>query len=153
MGFDWHGLAKRSKVVDVGGNFGHTARYLLHHAPNIGSVTVQDLPDVIDQAVKKPLERDLKARLSFQAHNFFEPQPIRDADIFLYRGVFVDWPEEKALEILRSVVSSIKPGALLVINEPIIQNMASSDATNSYKAKITRLLDMQSKSLAPVNPT
>lgn len=145
-GFDWCAIAAGSKVVDIGGSFGHTARHILRHAPNIGSLTVQDLPDVIEQASKEPLDTDLEDRMQFQAANFFDIQPVTDADIYICRGIFVDWPEEKALGIIRNLVPSMKIGSILVVNEPIIQNLTSHN-TNLYATKITQLLDLQSKCL------
>ena len=36
-----------------------------------------------------------------QAHDFFTPQPVVDADIFLLRHIIHDWPDAKVTEILK----------------------------------------------------
>lgn len=113
-GLDWHSLGE-IQVVDVGGSYGPTAIPLLRHAPNITKITVQDLPEVIAEAQAKPQPDDIAARLEFQVGDFFQPQQIKDADVYYMRHVLHDWPQDKALEILRNLVPSIKSGALLVM--------------------------------------
>lgn len=139
--YDWVGLGD-VEVVDVGGSMGYVAVELLKYSPSIKKVTVQDLPDVIDEArASPPLQAaEVADRLEFQGASFFDPQPIKDADIYLFRHVFHDWPQEKAEEIIRNVVPSMKPGARLVIADYILYPTGEDDL---YSSKMARVADMQ----------
>ena len=139
--FDWAALGA-AEVVDVGGSFGHVAIDLLKYAPNLKRVTVQDLPDVVEEARANPLPQAacVADRLHFQPCSFFDPQPIRDADVYLFRHVFHDWPDEKAREIIRNTTPSMKPGSRLLVAEYILYPTGEDDP---YSAKMARVADMQ----------
>ena len=40
------------------------------------------------------------------AHDFFKPQPIRNASVYFMRMILHDWPDYKALEILKALRSA-----------------------------------------------
>lgn len=48
---------------------------------------------------------------------YFTEQPIKGADVYLLRSVLHDWPDEYALQILRSLIPAMKPGSRVVLNE------------------------------------
>lgn len=137
-GFDWRSLGE-VQVVDVGGSSGVTALPLLRHAPNIAKLTVQDLPEVIAEAQSKPKPDDVASRLDFEVGDFFQPQQTTDADVYYLRHILHDWPLDKAVEILRNQVQSIKAGARLVINDAV--GVQSSE--NPYASMIARAADLQ----------
>ncbi|KAF2640550.1 S-adenosyl-L-methionine-dependent methyltransferase [Massarina eburnea CBS 473.64] len=139
--YDWAGLG-HAKVVDVGGSVGHVAVDLLKYVPALKKVIVQDLPEVIEDARANPIPQvaDVADRLEFQGYNFFDPQPIQDADVYLFRHVFHDWPNQKAEEIIRNVVPSMRSGSILIVVEYILYPTGEDD---SYSAKMARTADMQ----------
>ncbi|KAK2462797.1 hypothetical protein APHAL10511_005188 [Amanita phalloides] len=108
-GFDWDRLPKNSTVVDVGGGIGSTSM-LLASAFSEGDsdlgfrFVVQDRPVVVamgEKAWKVQCPALLEnGTVKFQVHDFFTPQPIRDAAVFLLRVVLHDWPDDFARQIL-----------------------------------------------------
>lgn len=52
-----------------------------------------------------------------QAHDFFEPQPVKDAALFLLRLVIHDWADHEALEILRHLARVATPSTRLLLVE------------------------------------
>ena len=49
------------------------------------------------------------------AHNFFAPQPVKNASVFVVRQVIHDWPDKECLEILRHLRDAATPHTRLMI--------------------------------------
>ena len=49
------------------------------------------------------------------AHDFFTPQPVTDASVFVVRQVLHDWPDKQCLEILRQLRGAATPNTRLMI--------------------------------------
>ncbi|PFH49598.1 hypothetical protein AMATHDRAFT_147362 [Amanita thiersii Skay4041] len=115
-GFDWHTLPKNSLVVDVGGGIGSTSLLLASafssEDDGLGlKFTIQDRSVVVDIGEKawKAQSPELleSGAVKFQGmwsvsimHDFFTPQPVKDAAVFLLRVVLHDWPDDFAHQIL-----------------------------------------------------
>lgn len=79
--YDWERInAKGGTLVDVGGSHGFVPVEIGQKYPNMRFV-VQDLPKTIQSAPALP--EGVKDRISFQAHDFYTPQPVKDADSML----------------------------------------------------------------------
>jgi hypothetical protein len=113
-GISWEASAT-GVLVDVGGGRGAVAVDVARHFPGIRCV-VQDLPDVIEGA-KVPEDLKEGSRLSFMAHDFFQEQPIKHADVYLLRWVLHDWSDKYAVKILRALIPALKSGARVLISE------------------------------------
>lgn len=59
-------------------------------------------------------------RIQFVEHDFFTPQPVKDGDIYLLRMVLHDWPDDKAVDILRLVAEAMKEGSRIVIMDMVL---------------------------------
>ncbi|KAF2795188.1 sterigmatocystin 8-O-methyltransferase [Melanomma pulvis-pyrius CBS 109.77] len=112
---DWSSVGKAT-VVDVGGSAGHDAIVLAKNFPEL-TITVQDLPQV-QPVFEANLPADLKSRVSFTPHNFFEPQPV-SADIYIFKMILHDWPDEEAAKIIRGLIPALKTGARIIFFEYI----------------------------------
>ncbi|KAK4497294.1 hypothetical protein PRZ48_011744 [Zasmidium cellare] len=111
-GFDWQSLGKGT-IVDVAGGIGTVSRSLAKHFPELNFI-VQDQPEVLAQA--PPVEDESsKARITFMEHDMFTPQPIKDADIYFFRRVFMEWDDDKAVQILRNLTPGMTPGKSRVV--------------------------------------
>ncbi|EEH18615.2 hypothetical protein PABG_07675 [Paracoccidioides brasiliensis Pb03] len=113
--YDWKAAGKAA-VVDVGGSAGHDAVVLARHFPDL-NIIVQDLPKV-RPVFEADLPSDLKSRVSFMEHDFFQPQPVQ-ADIYVFKMILHDWPDHEAARILRALVPALKPGARVILFEYI----------------------------------
>lgn len=115
--FPW-GSGGELTVVDVGGGLGHVSRALVAHSPTIKCI-VEDSPDVIVQG-QEGLPTDLRGRISFQAHDFFQEQPVKGADVYLLRLVLHDWSDKYSKMIIKALIPALKPGAKVVINDRVV---------------------------------
>ncbi len=55
--------------------------------------------------------------IEWMAHDYFTPQPVVGADVYLYRFVFHNLYDEKAIDVLRAAIPALKPGARILIND------------------------------------
>ncbi|KKZ63273.1 hypothetical protein EMCG_00256 [[Emmonsia] crescens] len=110
---DWKAVGKAT-VVDVGGSAGHDAVVLARNFPDL-NIIVQDLRKV-KPVFEAELPSDIKTRVSFIEHDFFQPQPVQ-ADIYIFKMILHDWPDYEAARILRALVPALKPGARVILFE------------------------------------
>ncbi|KAF2795491.1 O-methyltransferase [Melanomma pulvis-pyrius CBS 109.77] len=125
-GFDWETLPPGATVVDVGGSGGHASVALASAFPNLNFI-VQDLPETVanaEVAFAGNIEQNgssVEKRLRFMAHDFFTPQPVTNADIYLLRMIIHDWPDEVAIKILGHIKDALKkPGARILVMDTIL---------------------------------
>lgn len=104
-------------VVDIGGSHGDLCEALLREYPAITKAIVQDLPEVTAINLQNGAPKDLAGRIEYRAYDFFQPQEIGDADVYIFRTVLHDWPDEYVVRILRNQVAALKAGARLLIND------------------------------------
>lgn len=79
---------EKAVIVDVGGGHGAVSLALANATKNVRFV-VQDLPITASQGAEL-LPAELKERVSFMAHDFFDDQPVKGADVYFFRLVPVD---------------------------------------------------------------
>lgn len=122
--FAWSSLPQSSNlVVDVGGSKGHVSLHLAQAYPHL-NVIVQDLPEIINGAADHlSLQEENKTslkRIEFMAHDMFETQPVKNADVYLLRYVLHDWGDQYCIDIIRNLVPALKKGARIVIQDHIL---------------------------------
>ncbi|KAH8683687.1 O-methyltransferase-domain-containing protein [Ilyonectria robusta] len=127
--FDWKSLGEAT-VVDVGGSSGSTATMLATTHPKL-KLVVQDLPGPISNARSQVLKlsEDVKSRISIMEYDFFTPQPVRGADIYLLRTILHDWPDTDAVKILRRIVEAMGPSSRLLIMDVVLPKPGSGPTT------------------------
>lgn len=86
-------------VVDLGGSTGVAMIALTIKFPRLTAV-VQDLRNPIAGHLMPPPEA--RGRIRFMAHDFFNEQPVKDADVYFFRLVFHDWSDKDCFRILRA---------------------------------------------------
>ncbi|CAN8104537.1 unnamed protein product [Discula destructiva] len=140
--FDWASLGQ-AQVVDVGGAQGHISIGLAKLFPHLTFI-VQDLEKMI-QAAKAPEEDlELRQRVRFMAHDFFGPQPVKDAEVYLIRMVFHNWSNKYCLRILHGLVPALKFGAKIIIQDNF---MPEPGTVAQWKEKRLRANDINMTSL------
>ncbi|KAI1127775.1 O-methyltransferase-domain-containing protein [Nemania abortiva] len=119
--FPWASL-KDGTVVDIGGGNGHISIGLAQKFPSLHFV-VQDIsPQMLSQAQQQQQDHG-DGRVTFQQHDFFDPQPVQDASAFLLRQCLHNNSDSDAVRIIRAVVPALErcaPGTPLLINEVIL---------------------------------
>ncbi|KAL9079180.1 MAG: hypothetical protein Q9157_001931 [Trypethelium eluteriae] len=125
-GLDWAALGK-AKVVDVGGNSGTAALALAREFPELRFV-VEDLSEPIRnaQAQAKSLPAEIAGRIDFLEHDFFTPQPVKGADVYLLRLIIHDWPDADAVRILKALARVMKEGSRIVIMDMVLPRPGTS---------------------------
>jgi len=116
--YDWASLGKAT-VVDVGGSHGNVSIALAKEFPDL-QLVVQDLPKVVEDA-KTKFPAELSDRVAFQAHDFFEEQPVKNADIYYFRWILHDWSDKYCVKILQALIPALKPGARLLFSERCLE--------------------------------
>ncbi|KAH9484887.1 4-O-methyltransferase 1 [Psilocybe cubensis] len=122
--FDWRSLPKESVVVDVGGGIGGSSLVLAKNLPDI-KIVVQDKPTVLAEGATALWEREMpealaSGRVTLQAHDFFTPQPIKNASVFFLKQVIHDWPDPYATKILSELRKAARPDTRLIIVDSAI---------------------------------
>ncbi|KAI1124453.1 putative O-methyltransferase [Nemania abortiva] len=140
-GFDW-GAIGAGTVVDVGGSEGDAAFAIAEKYPNI-KLTVQEVPEVVANAVSSNKRPELK--VEFMAHDFFKEQPVKNADVYLYRWILHNWPDKYCVQILNALIPALKPGARVLIMDFVMP--APSALPNSINKKL-RAMDVTMMEIA-----
>ena len=138
-GYDWSAVGG-GKVVDVGGSLGHTSLAIAEKNPQIDFV-IQDLPEVVEQGRAKVPDA-ASQKLEFVAHDFFQEQPIKDADIYLLRQILHDWPDAEATTILKNLVASMKPSSKIVIMDQVVPPPGSLPNAQEKAGRVIDLVVM-----------
>ena len=107
---DWTGV---KTFVDLGGAHGSLSFEVAKKVPSVKCI-VQDLPFILSTA-KAPEE--VASRIEYMPHDFFQPQPVKGADIYFFRWIFHNWSDKYAIKILKSLIPALKKGARIVANE------------------------------------
>ena len=98
-GFDWRSV---STVVDVGGGWGEVCIGLAERFENL-SLTVQDVQHVIQG--RPPCQSDnVRNRVKYVEHDYFSDQNIRGADVYYFRYIFHNLPDDCCVKLLQAQI-------------------------------------------------
>ncbi|GJJ06649.1 hypothetical protein Clacol_000843 [Clathrus columnatus] len=61
-------------------------------------------------------------RVSFEAQDFFEPQPQRDVSFFFLKQILHDWPDEYCIKILTQLRKAASPNTKLLSMDTVVQH-------------------------------
>ena len=89
------------------------------------------------------LPPSIAARLTYQHHDFFTPQTLKDVDVFLLRMIIHDWPTAEAQDIIRNLVGSMKPGGKLIIMDTVLPLPGSVPSITEAALRVRDLSMMQ----------
>ena len=129
-------LYQRLKILasinpaQVGGNSGSASLALAKSFPNLRFV-VQDLREPIHnaRAQAESLPADVAERIEFSEHDFFTPQPVEDADVYLLRMIIHDWADADAVRILREITKVMKERSRIVIMDMVLPTPGTGSQT------------------------
>lgn len=95
---------------------------------------VQDVAKVVEGGAAK-LPSEFAERIKFQAHDFYEEQPVKDADVYFFRWICHNQSDRYGVKMLQALIPALKPGARIVINDNCLRPVGEED---QWDAKITR---------------
>ncbi|THU85060.1 S-adenosyl-L-methionine-dependent methyltransferase [Dendrothele bispora CBS 962.96] len=120
---DWPSISPAAKVVDVGGGIGTTTTPLIKKYSGY-TVVIQDLPHIVEEGKKlymtEMYEEITRGKLQFQGYNFLNQQPIKDADVFVMKGILHNWPDSYNGIILRNLREAAMSSTKLIIIDYVI---------------------------------
>jgi C-methyltransferase len=105
-------------IVDVGGGHGTLLAAILAAAPAARGV-LYDLPRVVADAPSLLREQKVADRVRIAEGSFFDSVP-GGGDAYVLKNIIPDWPDEKAVQILRNVRAAAGPHALVLLVEFVI---------------------------------
>ena len=105
-------------IVDVGGGHGALLATILASAPASRGV-LYDLPPVVANAPNLLQEHGVADRVRIAEGSFFDGVP-GDGDAYLLKNIIHDWPDDKAVQILRNVRAAAGPRATVLLVEFVI---------------------------------
>lgn len=117
--FPWGKL--KGTVVDVGGGSGKVSLTLAKQFPAL-SFVVQDSADM-HAAGQSLLTGEIRNRVTFMQHSFFEPQPVGNAAAYILRACALNWCDQDVITMFRSLVPGLErsdPGTPLIINDLVL---------------------------------
>lgn len=120
--FDWSTLDKPgSRLIDLGGGHGSISQTLAQHTQHM-TFTVQDLPHVVEGG-RQSLPAELSNRISFEAHDFMQPQTPQEGPpvSYLISRCLHNWSDYYSSQILRGLVPALKSGSQVLIWDSVIE--------------------------------
>lgn len=114
-GYDFGGYPT---IVDVGGGQGSFLAAVLAATPTSRGV-LYDLSRVVDTAPALPCGDDVADRMTVAEGSFFDEVP-GGGDAYVLKNIMHDWPDDKAVQILRNVRAAGGPGSTVLLIELVI---------------------------------
>ncbi|MGC2653904.1 MAG: methyltransferase [Mycobacterium sp.] len=105
-------------IIDVGGGHGPLLAAILARAPASRGV-LYDLPRVVANAPSLLRANKVADRVRIAQGSFFDSVP-GGGDAYLLKNIIHDWPDEKAVQILRNVRTAAAPRATVLLIELVI---------------------------------
>ncbi|KAI4225567.1 MAG: hypothetical protein L6R36_003818 [Xanthoria steineri] len=121
--YPWGDLAN-GLVVDVGGGVGGFVLQLLPVYPQLKFV-VQDRLENVQQGEEDIFPREApdaipSGRVRFMAHDFFQENPVKGADVYWLRGILHDWSDGYCVQILKGLKAAMSPSSKILICDPVM---------------------------------
>ncbi|CAL8577343.1 hypothetical protein XPA_003174 [Xanthoria parietina] len=137
--FDWSAI--KGTVVDCGGGNGHISKSLARLYPNLKFIVQDSNVDMLAEG-SDSLDEDLRSRVTYQQHSFFESQPTKDAAAFLIRQCTHNWADKDVVTIFKSFVPGLEksnPKTPLLVNDIIIPEPGTWPR---HQERVVRQVDM-----------
>lgn len=96
-------------IVDVGGSRGHDLESFVNAFDFKGRLVLQDLPETINPLLAE--EGAEKRVFSAMPYDFFTPQPIKAATLYLLLACLHNWDDEASRKILQTLADAMDPQA------------------------------------------
>ncbi|GGT57277.1 hydroxyneurosporene-O-methyltransferase [Streptomyces coeruleorubidus] len=128
-------------VTDVGGGDGTLLAGVLVAFPGLTGV-VHDTSEGLAQAPENLRRHGLTERCSLIAGDFFRSVP-EGSDLYLMKSILHDWPDDRAVRILRHCRAALPPGGRVLILEPVLPEIVRADDDGStYLSDLNMLVNV-----------
>jgi SAM-dependent methyltransferase len=128
-------------VTDVGGGDGTLLAGVLAAFPGLTGV-VYDTSEGLAQAPENLRRHGLTERCSLVAGDFFRSVP-EGSDLYLMKSILHDWPDDRAVTILRHCRTVLPPGGRVLILEPVLPEAVGAGGDGStYLSDLNMLVNV-----------
>ncbi|RAL68535.1 hypothetical protein DID88_007262 [Monilinia fructigena] len=140
--YDWASIDSYSgTIVDLGGSHGFVCIELAKKFSNLNFI-VQDLSKTIASAPE--LDASISPRIKYMVHGFHNPQPIKNADVYMFRWVMHNHSNKYATNMLCQLKPALKKGAKVLINDYCLPQTGKGSVGLDEKAMRTMDINMLS---------
>jgi hypothetical protein len=106
-------------LTDIGGGQGNLLRQIAQQHTSVQGILF-DTAAVLTEEVEEQWQHDpLGSRIKLQIGDFFNSVPT-NVDAYILKGIIHNWPDDKAVQIYKTIYRAMKPQAQLLLMEPII---------------------------------
>ncbi len=114
-------------ITDIGGGLGALLSHILHKYPTIKHGICFDLPSVIQRSEGKnefAKQNISKDRYEYRSGDMFDAITIPQTDAYIMKRIIHDWPDDRAIEILKSIRTAANGKQITLF---IVDNIILSD--------------------------
>ncbi|WP_437081268.1 methyltransferase [Streptomyces sp. enrichment culture] len=135
-------FARFTAVTDVGGGDGTLLAAVLTAHPHLTG-TVHDTARGLRGAPETLRRHGVTGRCTPAAGDFFRSVPA-GSDLYLLKSVLHDWPDDRAVTILRHCRAVLPPGGRVLIVEPVLPDTVEDTgaAAHALDGAVTYLSDL-----------
>ncbi|GAA2574382.1 methyltransferase [Streptomyces violaceus] len=128
-------------VTDVGGGDGTLLAGVLTAFPGLKGA-VYDTAEGLAQGPETLRRHGLTERCSLAAGDFFRSVP-EGSDLYLMKSILHDWPDDRAVTILRHCRAALPPGGRVLILEPVLPEAVGTDGDGgTYLSDLNMLVNV-----------
>jgi hypothetical protein len=109
-------------IADIGGGNGLLLATVLGAHPHLRGVLF-DLPEIVAAAGSPLRQAGVLDRCRLEGGDFFRAVPD-DADLYMLSWILHDWPDDQALQILRTCSACIRSGSRVLLIERVLPERA-----------------------------
>lgn len=124
-GYDWASVdVPGARALDIGGGMGHISALIAAHTTHL-HFTVQDLPPVVEDAIKNRATLgapQILDRISFLPLSFFDSHPpaTQVFDVVFLRWILHNWSDKYTRQIFRAMIPALRKGTKVFIVEYVL---------------------------------
>lgn len=122
-------LSNRRVVVDVGGGRGALLAAVLRRQPTLRGILF-DLPNAVVEASAFLGSLGIRDRCEIRTGSAFDAIPS-GGDVYVMARILHDWPDAKALQLLRNCRGAITDEGMLILREGVLSEGSPSAARAS----------------------
>lgn len=134
------------RIIDVGGSHGELLLGLLGAAPDASGVLF-DLPDTLEGTREEIARSAVGGRIELVGGDFFDEVPA-DGDLYILKGVLLDWDDEEAARILSNCHAAAAPGATIWVVEALLPEPPATSWVNLLDINMLVLFGGRDRTLA-----
>ncbi|KAJ6256890.1 Pseudouridine-5'-phosphate glycosidase [Drechslerella dactyloides] len=149
--YSFEKLGKAATIVDVGGGRGQNCIRLANLFPEM-SFVLQDLYVNANSESLLHVPVDIRNRIKWQVHDFYDSQPVKGADLYLISQILMDHQFDACRVIMQHIVEAMNPNhSVLLISDYMSPGEEDylSPTINALKIHIMSILGLRDNGGVP----